>query len=456
MSNRDLGRTVHKTRSQPTVMGTVPASISRNASGTAIGTFGGGTITLASGQEDIVYTTRPKLHRNLSNSCRHTRISYRYGDPGLNYLRVNNLNPSFPGYWTQYYQGHISSYLAHSVAIPAALAALGGSSIEQHLGVSGQVYVNDAWSKTKPDLTMVDMPNFLLELGQLKSLSSWWRGKSIGKTIKSRDLKHTAKQLSGGVLQYSFGVVPNIGDISAIISAVKTLKQRLADFRAMAGKTQHRQVVVAKESTSATGTFNYGGDSHSPCMWNASRSQRVTAHFVFTPKNMGFLDTSYEFLLGMLDTLGFELNPRIIWEAVPFSFVIDWFFNVSSFLESLKVDALEFPVELTDSYLQLKEDLSIGSYLRLDVNSTVSSATSWPGVATIQRQFMRAPLLPDYATMRALDVRWPSLKQAMLGFCLAVQHNGTLTRATNSSFGSSTSVGSLAFTPFTNVSGVLR
>jgi len=453
MSFGNLGRIVHKSRSQPTVLGTVPQSQGFRADGSSTGFFGGGTITLASGTEDIVYTTRPRAQRSYSNMCNHTRTSFRYGQPALLSQRVNNLSPSFVGWWTKYYNGHLLAAAAHDVAVPIAQAALGGYTIEQHLGVQGQVYVNNAWLKTKPDLTIVDMPNFLLEIGQLKSLASWWRGKSIARTVKSGDLKHTAKQLSGGVLQYSFGVVPTIGDISGMVSAVTTLKKRLAEFKAMAGKTQHRQVVVYKNSSSATGTFNYGGDIKSPCMWNVSRSQRVTAHFTFVPKPMGYMNTMEEYLRGMLDSLGFELNPRIIWEAVPFSFVVDWFFSVGNFLESLKVDALELPVELADSYLQLSEDLSIGSYLRLDVNSTVSSSTSWPGVATVSKKFKRAPMLPDYSTLRALDVHWPTLRQAMLGFCLVVQSGGKTTRATNQSFASSTATGSLAMTPFSNVTG---
>jgi len=434
MSVRTLGRIVHKHRGPTLVTKTLPASEGFRADGTSTGTFGGGSLDISSYEEDIVYTTKPKAQRHLANACIHTRNIFSYGGPNLGAQRVNNLAPGFEGWWTQYYQGHSHAISAHSTALGYALAAVPGLSGAQLLGNQGQALINDGWSKVKPDLTKVNMPNFLLEIGQLRSLATWWRGKSIGKTIKTRDLKHTGKQLAGGVLQYSFGVAPALGDIKAATDAVRSLQERLAQFKAMAGTKQHRAVTVASAVDSATGTFNYSGDSHHPCTWNVARQTRATAHFAFEPRPIGALNSIDEFLRGMIDSLGFELNPHIIWEAIPFSFVIDWIVNVGAFLDRFKVDALELPVLIEDGYLQIREDLHIGSYLKLDVGSLVSSATTWPGCSTIQTKFWRQPSLPDFESLRALDVRWPSTRQATLAFALAVQHSGGSRRVTKADF----------------------
>jgi hypothetical protein len=298
--------------------------------------------------------------------------------------------------------------------------------------------INDAWMKAKPDLTVVSLPNFLLELDDVKSLTKWWDKR-----------KSVSKNLAGGTLQYSFGVAPTIGDVTSIIDAVKNTQNKIREFEKTIGTVQKRTIKLDSNTVSKTGTFNYQGDSKQPCNWTATLNQRVTAHFSFAPKPILALNNADKAIRGFLDSLGFEANPRIIWEAVPFSFVVDWFFNVGKFLDSLKIDALELPVELIDGCLQLQETVSITSNLTLDKNSSVSSVNSWPTIATIKERFERLPFLPDYATLQAPDVRWPSLRQAELGFALVVANaGGGSSRASRTN---SLSSSTLTATPFSNI-----
>lgn len=48
-----------------------------------------------------------------------------------------------------------------------------------------------------------------------------------------------------------------------------------------------------------------------------------------------------------LDVLGINANPAVIWNAIPFSFVIDWFVNVGGFLERLRVDNIRAATTVT-------------------------------------------------------------------------------------------------------------
>jgi hypothetical protein len=48
----------------------------------------------------------------------------------------------------------------------------------------------------------------------------------------------------------------------------------------------------------------------------------------------------YASILGYLDYFGVNLNLAIIWNAIPWSFVVDWVFGVSRFLDQFKVLAL--------------------------------------------------------------------------------------------------------------------
>jgi hypothetical protein len=43
-------------------------------------------------------------------------------------------------------------------------------------------------------------------------------------------------------------------------------------------------------------------------------------------------------LLSHLDYLGINLNPAIIWNAIPWSFVVDWVAGVGPYLDQLRVE----------------------------------------------------------------------------------------------------------------------
>jgi hypothetical protein len=54
----------------------------------------------------------------------------------------------------------------------------------------------------------------------------------------------------------------------------------------------------------------------------------------------------YRELLGLLDGLGINLNPAIIWNAIPWSFVVDWFIGISRWLNQFQVRNIEPVVQI--------------------------------------------------------------------------------------------------------------
>lgn len=55
-------------------------------------------------------------------------------------------------------------------------------------------------------------------------------------------------------------------------------------------------------------------------------------------------------LLTHLDRLGVQLNPQIIWNAIPWSFLVDWVFGISKYLGEQKVLNME-PIVNVHRYL---------------------------------------------------------------------------------------------------------
>lgn len=59
-------------------------------------------------------------------------------------------------------------------------------------------------------------------------------------------------------------------------------------------------------------------------------------------------------MAGFLDILGINANPAIIWNAIPFSFIVDWFYDVGDFLERFTVKNVRPITEITDFCVSVK------------------------------------------------------------------------------------------------------
>jgi hypothetical protein len=154
---------------------------------------------------------------------------------------------------------------------------------------------------------------------------------------------------------------------------------------------------------------------------------------------MGEIDTT---LRGLLTVAGVELNPGIVWDAIPFSFVVDWFSNVGDFLEQYRHKALELPIMILLTYLQYHETVTTTSWTNFfsDSGQTIKpgqTASTW----SEQTFFHRLPMKPDYATFAGLHAKWPTANQALLGVSLGAILGGhkvnTFFREVNSVTGKS-------------------
>jgi hypothetical protein len=301
----------------------------------------------------------------------------------------------------------LKSVANHLLAETAGKVALGGTLGPAFLFQNGQAYINDAAGRINyTDLTSVSIPNFLADIEDVKTLTKLWR-KSVG----------LAKNVAGGFLNYKFGWKPTLGDLTDSFTGLSRLRDRIKLFKSLYGVFLHDRRVLLSATTVKSGSAT--APDGSVYRWTAKLEQKVESFIYWTPGRIIALDTFDEEFRGVLDTLGFELNPRIVWDALPFTFVIDWFFNVGQQLERFKVDALELPIIYTDSFLQYKQKLTIESFTVLDLGSSVSSTTTWPGSVTTEDYFVRYPILPDASKFTDIGFRNPTKNQWTLLAALA-------------------------------------
>jgi len=289
----------------------------------------------------------------------------------------------------------------------ACKAAFGVSIQDQLLYTSGQSFIDQNFDRMRPDLTEVSVPNFLIDVGQIKSLFKIW-------SLRRGFLSNVAN----ANLNYQYGWKPTIGDISAMVNSIRNLQKKIDEWNRSLGAFKKRQCLVLSDTISKSGTSNVS--TWGTVAWSGSLTRSVTAHITFVPLPLREMTNLERLLRGTLDSLGFELNPGILWDAIPFSFVVDWFLNIGSYLERFKLDTLELPFRLEDSYLQYKEVMFIDCRTTNNGTPLQIPVSRYGGSRRSEKFFHRVPIGPSYSLMTGLGWKFPTRNQGGLAASLAV------------------------------------
>lgn len=158
-----------------------------------------------------------------------------------------------------------------------------------------------------------------------------------------------------GYLQTQFNILPLFRDISQLWSGVKTIQSKINDLVSRQGKPRLKHFTLSylpalPTSPTEVETFLLdGGQFTARPLANALNVERqviVESPSVFHAEfeyNYSFSKYQVENaqLLGLLDMMGVNLNPAIIWNAIPWSFLVDWVLGVSRWLAGRKVLNME-------------------------------------------------------------------------------------------------------------------
>jgi len=161
---------------------------------------------------------------------------------------------------------------------------------------------------------------------------------------------------AGAYLQAQFNVLPLISDVIAIKNAIARTEEQVRKLVNRAGvpQTTHFTRRLGAEATiedsSSAYTFVRQPEDLNLNFLQYQRAYLSRKVVSDEPVFHAELDYSFEFsrwqvehaqLLGLLDGLGVNLNPAIIWNAIPWSFVVDWLVGVSRWLSDRKTLNLE-------------------------------------------------------------------------------------------------------------------
>jgi hypothetical protein len=358
--------------------------------------------TIGTFHEAITYSTQPPRSRGRSNFCLHNREYFNYSGGSAGFACTV---PSLPWSWELYQNHNRVCCDVKDTIVALAKAALGVTG-PGFLNTQGQGLINTAFDRLRPDLTTVSVPNFLAEIDDIKRLHVLWKKKLS-----------LARNLAGAHLNYKFGWKPTVADIREMIEAVLRTRAKLAAFKESIGKIIQSSTSLPAASATVSGSYRI--PSSALATWTATITRSCNGFIAYKPRPLDTVGPLDAELRALLDALGFELNPRILWDLVPFTFIVDWFFGVGEWLDRFSIDTLELPIYLVDAFLQYKEVLTIEWRTLSDHLSGYTPFPLSAGAVYRQEFFHRMPLFPDYTSLSGLGWRMPTLNQAALGVSLA-------------------------------------
>lgn len=265
----------------------------RKSDNSLISTFPPELVTSWSKGDSFTDTTGGRDHRDSVYPCDRVSLTAEdFGRPAYEYTDSYELGETFPGLSVSFEQ-LLATHNFCPLPPSAFRTLLADNAFE---ALSTQVPQE------------VSLPNFFWELREIAALVP-----SLSEGI--------LKTVSGGYLQYQFGWKPFLGDIGRLLSLCRTMEQRLAYLRSTHGRetriaysrtfeSDECGVAIPDSPTdgyslrSYKGTFNCGGYLYHELegLWGAQAMWRAAAAG-----------------LGLNNPLG------VVWEAIPFSFVADWF-----------------------------------------------------------------------------------------------------------------------------------
>jgi hypothetical protein len=240
------------------------------------------------------------------------------------------------------------------------------------------------------------------------------------KTSSSRTvMKDLARGFREGQLQWSFGIMPTIGDMRDIHEELKRRAPR-----------KRRTSVTVKDSYTTNSRFirNNGALSGIDQLEQTEKSERVWgARIEYNPPENRYLTDFFAGLEnGINEYIG--MNPlTVIWEAIPFSFAVDWLLSVDRLLDTIwlnnnpnvvcqywKSEKISLDQKFSCQYLSLYQTSTNQHISDYTVRESKLSDSEFRGTCSAyNRMKMDAP-----SPLQALELR-AGLKQVYLAALIA-------------------------------------
>jgi hypothetical protein len=229
---------------------------------------------------------------------------------------------------------------------------------------SASVVATATLARSNPSVPVVSMPNFIYELKDLPGMLH-----DIGRLKLLRHANHKQfdavlatrandpKAYANGFLSYRMGWSPLIGDLRKMLTFQDAINNRIKDLDVLFNQNGglHRTVgkellpgVSKKHPEGRPGSWTETLTSSGTLTIDSSTSASISVHrdLVTTRKMWGSVRWTNAWTLwprlcrAELEAkardlvTGYNVTPKMIWDAVPWTWLIDWFGNFGDYLNA--------------------------------------------------------------------------------------------------------------------------
>lgn len=220
------------------------------------------------------------------------------------------------------------------------------------------------WSRFKPERSGATLGQFLIELRDIPTIPLKAH-QVIPKLLKIRSLHQLSRWTKDAAnyvfnmrnvgkeyLNIQFGWVPFLNDLARVIKISHTLDSRMRQIRRNNGRNVRRRGVLASttdtmEDVKTTGTFLH---PVLPTVYYASltgsrhRVKTVTTKHWFSGSFMYHIPDTGDLRYtakARRALYGVNPSPSLLWEVLPWSWLIDWFASTGDVLNNISSGAVE-------------------------------------------------------------------------------------------------------------------
>lgn len=257
-----------------------------------------------------------ELHPNYPNSGGPLSITSLHQSFSDSDVKTGSTGVPYPS--GGFYTGTVYDYTRRVLPSSRQAYPVDASSECQALGP-------DAWDRFRPKLTQVGLGQFVAEIRDVPAL------------FKFR-LKQF-KDLGSDYLNVQFGWKPFISDLRNWIQSLLRLDKQLAQMQSNNGKWLKRGGILFTDEGYFEDNAYYVTPTNGLTVLFGKRMVQSTekAWFVgsFRYYIPGLSDGSWGKLRMARKLWGLELTPALVYELIPFSWLLDWFSNVGSVISNM-------------------------------------------------------------------------------------------------------------------------
>jgi hypothetical protein len=288
--------------------------------------------SFVSGSADIALSSnvlqgyRGPRQSGVVHSCTHTRTSFAP-------IAVRADLSGKPGNY-QNLRAHIDAFYAGTLAVSGSSAILASDFDSAIADLIGEIP------------TDVLLPNLITELPETLTLHKQLRSCFTRATGSWKSAaRQYSRQGSNAGLAYAFGIAPFAKDLVSLMNLAGRVRNRIKHLSTISTDDWtpwRRSYSVDKSAVTMTfspGTFGSSGTMLQS--WRVQSDVTADAQIFSRVIRTRTIDPATEMAAGYLDASGMTKVGSAIWEAIPFSFVADWFHPCGRALERLNVSAFE-------------------------------------------------------------------------------------------------------------------